>query len=87
MIQGFLHAGEEVGLMLGLWAAALAISIAVGAEDRDSFIWAGMLLVQSTPYLAALFVSILNSIPKHPSDEPDALLANPNLGAAAGGAD
>ena len=87
MIQGFLHAREEVGLMLGLWAAALAISLVVGAEDRDSFIWAGMLLVQSTPYLAALFVSILNSMPKKPSDEPDALLANPNLGAAAGGAD
>jgi hypothetical protein len=90
LIQGLLHAREEVVLMLGLWIAALGICLKVGAENRDSFIWAGMLFVQSFPYIAALFVSTLNAMPKKHGDTPVPVLGDPGLAVAepaAGGAD
>ncbi|EGY01232.1 glycosyl transferase, group 2 family protein [Nitrospirillum viridazoti Y2] len=64
LIQGFLHAREEVGLMLGLWLAAAAIALLKGSDNRDAYVWATMLVVQSFPYIAALFLSTLNALPK-----------------------
>jgi hypothetical protein len=58
-----MHAREEIALMLGLWGAALAIVIAFGHENRDAFLWAGLLAVQSLPYLAALATSMINVMP------------------------
>ncbi len=49
--------------MLGLWGAALAIVIVFGHENRDAFLWAGLLAVQSFPYLAALATSMINVMP------------------------
>ena len=49
--------------MLGLWGAALAIVIVFGHENRDAFLWAGLLAVQSLPYLAALATSMINVMP------------------------
>lgn len=69
LIQGFLNAREEVGLMAGLWLSALAITVLKGADNRDAYIWSTMLVVQSFPYIAALFVSTLNSLPKGPSTD------------------
>lgn len=63
IVQGLLHAREEIGLMLGLWGAALAIVIVFGHENRDAFLWAGLLAVQSLPYLAALATSMINVMP------------------------
>jgi hypothetical protein len=63
IVQGLLHAREEIGLMLGLWGAAIAIVIVFGHENRDAFLWAGLLAVQSLPYLAALATSMINVMP------------------------
>lgn len=63
IVQGLLHAREEIGLMLGLWLAAAAIVAAFGHENRDAFLWAGLLAVQSLPYLAALATSMINVLP------------------------
>jgi len=63
LIQGLLHAREEIGLMLGLWLSALAIVLAFGHENRDAFMWSGLLMVQSLPYLAALMTSLIASLP------------------------
>jgi exo-beta-1,3-glucanase (GH17 family)/cellulose synthase/poly-beta-1,6-N-acetylglucosamine synthase-like glycosyltransferase len=63
LVQGVLMAGEETGLMLGLWAAAAAIVLVFGHENRDAFMWSGLLLVQSLPYLSALLTSLINVFP------------------------
>jgi exo-beta-1,3-glucanase (GH17 family)/cellulose synthase/poly-beta-1,6-N-acetylglucosamine synthase-like glycosyltransferase len=72
LIQGLLNAKEEVYLMLGLWIAAGAVAWRLGGDNRDAYIWSLMLLVQSLPYIAALFVSTLNAIPrpKRPDTSP-----------------
>ncbi len=63
LIQGLLMASEEVSLMLGLWLAAIAIVLEFGHENRDAFLWSGLLLVQSLPYLSALLTSLINVFP------------------------
>jgi cellulose synthase/poly-beta-1,6-N-acetylglucosamine synthase-like glycosyltransferase/exo-beta-1,3-glucanase (GH17 family) len=63
-MQAFLMAREEIGLMLALWGAGLAIIIVFGHENRDAFMWSGLLVVQSLPYLAALITSLINSFPE-----------------------
>ena len=50
-------------LLFALWGAALAIVLAFGHENRDAFMWAGLLVVQSLPYLAALITSLINAFP------------------------
>lgn len=50
--------------MLGLWVAALAIVLVFGHENRDAFMWSGLLVVQSLPYLAALITSLINAFPE-----------------------
>ena len=63
LIQGLLMASEEISLMLGLWLAALAIVLVFGHENRDAFMWSGLLMVQSLPYLSALITSMINVFP------------------------
>jgi hypothetical protein len=62
-MQGLLMASEEVMLMLGLWVAALAIVLVFGHENRDAFLWSGLLMVQSLPYLSALITAMINVFP------------------------
>jgi len=64
LMQGFLNAREETFLMLGLWACAAAIALVKGGENRDAYYWSAMLVVQSLPYISALFVSCLNVWPR-----------------------
>jgi len=56
----FLMAQEEIALLVALWGAALAIVLVFGHENRDAFMWSGLLVVQSLPYLAALITSLIN---------------------------
>ncbi|WP_193552288.1 glycosyltransferase [Oleisolibacter albus] len=63
LIQGFLYAKEEVMLMLGLWITAVAVAWKEGGDNRDAYIWALMLVVQSLPYIAALAVATVNGLP------------------------
>lgn len=64
VVQALAMAREEVGLMLGLWSAATAIILVFGHENRDAFMWAGLLLVQSLPYLSALVTALINVLPE-----------------------
>ncbi|MBI1208487.1 MAG: glycosyltransferase [Azospirillum sp.] len=64
LMQGVLMAQEELVLMSGLWLAALATVLVFGHENRDAFLWAGLLCVQSLPYLAALTTSMINVFPE-----------------------
>jgi hypothetical protein len=58
------EAREEVFIMLLLWGAALGIFLVQGLPSNDMRFWVTMLLVQSLPYLAALIMAFLSSLPK-----------------------
>jgi cellulose synthase/poly-beta-1,6-N-acetylglucosamine synthase-like glycosyltransferase len=58
------EAREEVFIMLLLWGSALGIAIVQGLPSYDVKFWVIMLLVQSLPYLAALIMALLSSLPK-----------------------
>jgi cellulose synthase/poly-beta-1,6-N-acetylglucosamine synthase-like glycosyltransferase/exo-beta-1,3-glucanase (GH17 family) len=62
-MQALLMAREEIALMAGLWLAALAIVVIFGHQNRDAFMWSGLLVVQSLPYVAALATSLINAFP------------------------
>jgi hypothetical protein len=51
-------------IMLLLWGAALGIFLVNGLPSNDMRFWVTMLLVQSLPYLAALIMAFLSSLPK-----------------------
>ncbi|MES2817876.1 MAG: glycosyltransferase [Pseudomonadota bacterium] len=58
------EAREEVFIMLLLWGAAIGIGFVQGFPSADVKFWVVMLLVQSLPYLAALVMALLSSLPK-----------------------
>ena len=65
------EAREEVFIMLLLWGAALGIFLVQGLPSNDMRFWVVMLLVQSLPYVAALIMAFLSSLPKPaPKQEP-----------------
>jgi len=51
-----------------LWGAALGIFLVQGLPSNDMRFWVTMLLVQSLPYVAALVMAFLSSLPK-PAEE------------------
>ena len=58
------EAREELFIMLLLWSAALGIYLVQGLPSADMKFWVAMLLVQSLPYLAALIMAFLSSLPR-----------------------
>ena len=58
------EAREEVFIMLLLWGAAVGIFFVQGLPSNDMRFWVVMLLVQSLPYLAALIMAFMSSLPK-----------------------
>ena len=58
------EAREEMFIMLLLWGAALGIYLVQGLPSNDMRFWVVMLLVQSLPYLAALIMAFMSSLPK-----------------------
>lgn len=65
------EAREEMFIMLLLWGAALGIYLVQGLPSNDIRFWVVMLLVQSLPYVAALIMAFLSSLPKPaPKAEP-----------------
>ena len=71
------EAREEVFVMALLWFAAAGIAIVQGLENADVKFWVAMLLVQSLPYLAALIMALLSSLPKPRTQPLDAPLQQP----------
>ncbi|WP_110968263.1 glycosyltransferase [Pseudomonas huaxiensis] len=58
------EAREELFIMLLLWGAAAGIYLVQGLPSNDMRFWVAMLLVQSLPYVAALTMALLSSLPK-----------------------
>lgn len=66
------EAREEVFIMLLLWGAAIGICIVQDLPNADVQFWVAMLVVQSLPYLAALVMALLSSMPPPSVAEPEA---------------
>ncbi len=58
------EAREELFILLLLWSAAAGICLVQGLPNTDMRFWVVMLLVQSLPYLAALVMAFLSSLPR-----------------------
>lgn len=78
LLVALAEAREEVFIMLLLWGAALGIVLVQGVPSPDLMFWVVMLLVQSLPYLAALIMALLSSLPR-PREE-EALSGSEQLG-------
>jgi len=63
VVQGFLMAREEIGLLAGLLIGAFAILYRFDISNFNAQLWSGMLVVQTLPYWAALVMSMLNVLP------------------------
>lgn len=59
-IQGLIMAKEEITLLAGLIFSAVAVLIKFDVANHTAALWSGMLMVQTLPYLAALYVSMVN---------------------------
>ncbi|GAB3388522.1 glycosyltransferase [Azotobacter armeniacus] len=64
------EAREEVVIMLVLWGAAAGIALVQGFPSNDVIFWVVVLLIQSLPYLAALIMALLSSLPKKAQEAP-----------------
>lgn len=71
LLVAIAEAREELFIMLLLWGAALGIYLVQGLPSSDMRFWVAMLLVQSLPYVAALVMALLSSLPR-PADKPAA---------------
>ena len=63
LLQGILMAGEELILLCLLWSSAIATVAVFGIEHPEANLWMGLLLVQSTPYIAAFALAMTNAFP------------------------
>ena len=64
LLLALAKAREEAFVMLLLWGAALGIAITQPQPGLDVMFWVAVLLIQSLPYVAALAMAMLSSLPK-----------------------
>jgi hypothetical protein len=62
LIAGLTMAAEETVLFVALWAAAIAIWVVNGPDDPEARLWSVLMVVQSLPYAAALYLSMVNAL-------------------------
>ena len=65
--QALMDAREEAIIATGLLLAAFAISLRYDAYLSDTRLWIVLLIVQSTPYLAAVFLSLVSAFEQLPT--------------------
>lgn len=65
-MQAFLMAREEIALLVTLLACAGMVLWKFTILNLDANLWAGMLVVQTLPYWAALAVAWVNALPPKP---------------------
>ncbi len=66
-LQALLMAWEEAMLLILLIACAVAILWKFEPQNRNADLWAGMMLVQTLPYWAAVILATVNALPKKES--------------------
>lgn len=55
-------ARDEALIAVALWLAAVGIWIGKGAIDPEARLWSALLVVQSLPYVAAVYISLVNAL-------------------------
>jgi hypothetical protein len=55
-------AWEEAILCALLWGAAIGVWVLFGGIDPEARLWSILMVVQSLPYVAALYVSMVNAL-------------------------
>lgn len=68
MVQAVMMAREELTLLLTLIVCTISILIAFTPMNISADLWAGMLLVQTLPYWAAVIMSCINAAPSRAID-------------------
>ncbi len=63
LLQGLMMAREESLMLVALLTAAIAVVVSYGADVQEATLWAGILVVQAVPYLAALITATASAIP------------------------
>ena len=63
-LQAILMAREELALLIVLVTCALLVLYKFEIQNQNALLWSGMLIVQTLPYWAALFMAITNAWPK-----------------------
>jgi len=58
LLEALQSAREEIFVLAALWLAAVSVADRQGADTADLMIWIMVLLVQSIPYLATLFMAV-----------------------------
>ncbi|MCK8783668.1 glycosyltransferase [Roseomonas sp. NAR14] len=85
LVQGLVMAREELALLVLCWAAAVGVTVVHQMGTWEAVLWTAVLLVQSVPYLAAVTVSVLASLPGRRQAEIAANLGlSPRVPAASG---
>jgi exo-beta-1,3-glucanase (GH17 family)/cellulose synthase/poly-beta-1,6-N-acetylglucosamine synthase-like glycosyltransferase len=89
LVRAVVATREESLILAGLWLGALAVAWRYGIGYAETQLWVAVLLVQSVPYVAALYMSLLNALPAArvaplPASEPAAAAALETAAVAAG---
>ncbi|MBF0121126.1 MAG: glycosyltransferase [Desulfobacterales bacterium] len=69
LIKALATSFEETCLGMTLWVAALGVIIVQGQDTPGAVLWSEILMIQSLPYVAALFMSIINVMPKRKKED------------------
>ncbi len=64
LVRALLDAAEESALFVALCVAAAGVAFLQARETPGSLLWSAVLLVQATPYLAAVLLSLINAKPE-----------------------
>lgn len=68
--RGLYQAWEESQMLLLLWAAIIGVGYRFGLDHQEALVWMAMLGIQSIPYLAALLVSLISTLPPKSAPVP-----------------
>lgn len=62
LVAGLTMAWEEAILFGLLWAAAIAVWVLFGGIDPEARLWSMLMMVQSLPFGAAVYISMVNAL-------------------------
>jgi hypothetical protein len=63
LVQGLAMARTEAVLLAACWAALLGVGVVHRFATWEATLWCAVLLTQSLPYLAAVFLSVVAALP------------------------